>query len=202
MVLAGGRSRRMGKDKALLPTEHGQPLLQKIVQTVQPLAAEIVVVTPWPERYQDFIPEFATLIKEPPPSSLLEPSFSAGPLSGFAYGWQAISSDWCLLLACDLPFLETTVMQHWWDWLITHLNETDALLAPIASLTKGLKDWEPLCGYYHRRCIPSLTQHLQSGQHSFQSWLSEKPIVMYQSVPKRMLFNCNTPNDWATVTQQ
>ena len=201
MVLAGGRSRRMGKDKALLPLGNGQSLLLKTIQIAQLLATEVVVVTPWPERYRDLLPASVTFIKEPsPPSNSLAPPLCAGPLSGFAYGWQTVSSDWCLLLACDLPYLESAVLQDWWNWLTAYLNETKNSPTPMASLTSGPKGWEPLCGYYHRRCIASLTQYLQSEQNSFQSWLSQMPIVPYPSVPKQMLFNCNKPADWAAVS--
>lgn len=201
MVLAGGRSRRMGKDKALLPMESGQSLLLKTVQIAQQLSTETVVVTPWPERYQGSIPDSVSFIKEPsPPTSPSALPLCAGPLSGFAYGWQAISSDWCLLLACDLPYLEFVVMQHWWDWLIAYLDDTQGHFTPMASLTPGPKGWEPLCGYYHRSCIPSLNQYLHRGQNSFQAWLSVAPVVPYRSVPSKMLFNCNTPTDWAVVS--
>ncbi len=212
MVLAGGRSRRMGKDKALLPMADGQPLLLKTVQSARSLTSNVIVVTPWPARYQALLPDTVTFVKEPlPPATPSESAISAGPLSGFTYGWQAVSSDWCLLLACDLPYLDPAVMQRWWSWLQEELISKELVrktLAdqskdsplPMASLTSGKRGWEPLCGYYHRRCIPSLVQYLDSGQKSFQSWLSKVPILSYQSVPKRMLFNCNTPTDWVIVS--
>ncbi len=207
MVLAGGRSRRMGKDKALLPMENGQPLLLKTVQSAQSLTPNVIIVTPWPAKYQALLPDTVTFVEEPlPPANPSAPVVSAGPLSGFAHGWQAISSDWCLLLACDLPYLDPAVMQRWWTWLQaestteTPANQTDDSPTPMASLTPGKKGWEPLCGYYHRHCLPSLIQQVDSGQKSFQPWLSKIPILPYQSVPKRMLFNCNTLADWATVS--
>ncbi|MEM8503746.1 MAG: molybdenum cofactor guanylyltransferase [Cyanobacteria bacterium P01_D01_bin.1] len=205
MVLAGGQSRRMGKDKALLPMENGQPLLLKTVQAAQSLSTNIVVVTPWPERYQPLLPEFVALVKDPLPSALSSSAtLSAGPLSGFAHGWGAISSDWCLLLACDMPYLDFSHLQQWWLWLNAKLdNPSTGLPTPMASLVPGKKSsksgWEPLCGYYHRSGIPSLTQHLESGQHSFQSWLSKIPVAPYYSIPERVLFNCNTPGDWNVV---
>ncbi|WP_198011354.1 molybdenum cofactor guanylyltransferase [Synechococcus sp. PCC 7335] len=207
MILAGGRSRRMGKDKALLPMGNGQSLLLNTVQIAQMLSTETVVVTPWPERYQDSIPDSVSFIKEPlPPTRPYKDLLCAGPLSGFAYGWQAISSDWCLLLACDLPHLEAAVIQRWWEWLTAYLNDTQSPI-PMASLAPGPKGWEPLCGYYHRGCVPSLKQYLHRGQNyrgqnSFQTWLSNAPIVPYKSVPKKMLFNCNTPADWAVASAQ
>ncbi len=216
MILAGGRSQRMGRDKALLPMATGQPLLLRTVQVAERLAQNIVVVTPWPERYRALLSKSVILVKEPlPPAYSSKPlsdgttsdaPASAGPLSGFAYGWQAIPSSWCLLLACDLPYLDASYLQRWWGWLSALENSSSDLSPrsplPLASLVpskSSKKGWEPLCGYYHRRCIPSLEQQLESDQKAFQSWLSKIPIAPYQAMPEQMLFNCNTPGDWAAV---
>ena len=111
IVLAGGRSRRMGKDKALL-THQGQSLIGRTIQVAQKLSNDVLIVTPWPERYQSSLPDSVRYITE----SLQAPS--AGPLSGFSQGWQQTASDWSLLLACDLPYLEVAVLQRWWQWIL------------------------------------------------------------------------------------
>ncbi|MEL7333155.1 MAG: NTP transferase domain-containing protein, partial [Cyanobacteria bacterium J06560_2] len=125
-------------------------------------------------------------------------------LHGFAQGWLAISSDWCLLLACDLPHLRADVLQQWWrriqDCTVDGWLEPE--MVPMASLAPGRRGWEPLCGFYHRRCLPSLNQRVETHQHSFQSWLKTFPIAGYNGVPSKMLFNCNTPADWKAANSQ
>ncbi len=210
IILAGGHSRRMGQDKALLTMPDGQPLLQRTARIAQQLTPDTVVVTPWPERYQPVLPPTVRLVKE---------QTAAGPLSGFAQGWSQIHSDWCLLLACDLPYLDPTALQHWWQWLTTALTESPPEELPLsethsyrlsmdspskhnpvmASLSPGIKGWEPLCGYYHRSCLPRLHRHIAGSNRSFQSWLAEIPIAAYRCLPASVLFNCNTPNDWGKV---
>ncbi|MGB7086707.1 MAG: molybdenum cofactor guanylyltransferase [Phormidesmis sp.] len=225
IVLAGGLSRRMGQDKALLLTPRAQPLLTQTIQIAQHLSSDIRVVTPWPERYQAVVPDGTQLIKEMPSETSQGP-LTQGPLSGFAQGWAQGRTEWCLLLACDLPCLKSECLVEWWEWLQCQLAVSDR--PPIASLVPRVKDsgssslstaakrWEPLCGFYHRGCLPGLHRYLASGGRSFQSWLAgdlaearpeagleglpECQIMPYLNVPEGMLFNCNTPAEWAAIT--
>lgn len=197
IILAGGQSRRMGRDKALLTTRNGQSLLARTVRMARLLTPSVWIVTPWPERYRrqmlsasEFDPAFELQFVQ---EQLSTPPH--GPLVGFAQGWEKVSSDWCVLLACDLPYLEGAVLQDWWDELRVM---TGAL--PMASLVPGSKGWEPLCGFYHRRCLPGLHRYLLKGGRSFQGWLATVPVSPYDKVPQQMLFNCNTPQDWATLS--
>ena len=195
VILAGGRSRRMGQDKALMTLPNGQSLLGQTVEVARAIAPNISIVTPWPERYQNEIAPAQSAIQ------WIEDTQAAGPLTGFAQAWLQIQSDWCLLLACDLPNLDAQILQQWWEWLSSKTNPDGAKSAGHlqASLFEGEKGWEPLCGFYHRSCLSSLNQHLASGALDFQSWLPTLEIATYASVPKEMLFNCNRPSDWAQL---
>ncbi len=221
--MAGGYSRRMGQDKALLTLCDGQPLISRTAQVAQSLSTEVLIVTPWPERYRAIVSDSVRLIAEShslPNSATCDQKLSDGPLSGFVAGWQHLSTDWCLLLACDLPQLETSVLQEWWAWIIaqsafgwpqleqapsSQKPSVQTLLAvqPMASLTPMAKaagghriGWEPICGYYHRSCLPSLEQQHLERRRAFQPWLSALRIARYEAVPPKMLFNCNTQADW------
>ena len=180
----------MGEDKALLSLPDGQLLLGKTVDVARSLTPAIFIVTPWAERYQPVIAPIAPEVR------WIEDRQASGPLAGFSQVWPQIQADWCLLLACDLPNLDAQVLQQWWAWI---LDRKAIANLPAASLVKGSKGWEPLCGYYHRSCVPSLNQHLAAGERAFQSWLSALEIAAYSAVPNAMLFNCNTPADWRQV---
>lgn len=186
-ILAGGRSRRMGQDKALLTLPDGRTLLGKTVNVARSLTPNLLIVTPWAERY-----ERAIALDNPPNIQWIEDRLEAGPLAGFSQAWPQIHTDWCLLLACDLPNLDAPILQQWWDWLSQGQDLE-------ASLIERQDRWEPLCGYYHRSCLRGLTQHLASGERDFQSWLPTLNIAPYPAVPANMLFNCNTPSDWDKV---
>lgn len=184
IVLAGGRSSRMGQDKALIPID-GVPLLQLICQIAESCADTVYVVTPWTERYQHLLPPQSKFIREVPSSEPLP----HGPLIGFAQGLAQVQTDWVLLLACDLPKLQVGVLQEWAAELKSVEDEA------IAALVQGEKGWEPLCGFYHRRCLPSLMEYLNQGGRSFQGWLKQHPVYALSLAKPEMLFNCNTPQD-------
>jgi molybdopterin-guanine dinucleotide biosynthesis protein A len=187
IVLAGGQSSRMGEDKALIPLQ-GIPLLQRVCSIAKACADTVYVVTPWPERYQHLLLPGCQFIQELP----LSPSSpSHGPLVGFAQGMAQVQTDWVLLLACDLPKLKVEVLQEW----IARLDgvEDDA----IAALAHHAKGWEPLCGFYRRRCLPELLDFINQGGRSFQQWLKQHPVQVLPLLEAEMLFNCNTPEDLA-----
>ena len=209
LILAGGYSRRMGTDKALLPLSHNQPMLLRTAQIAQQIATDVAVVTPWPSRYRSLLSTTEVrLVQEPTTARCLDSGSaekpSAGPLSGFAYGWQHITSDWCLLLACDLPYLDAVRLNQWWSWTVSAVShdvmETGLDGAyPMASLAAGANGWEPLCGFYHRSCLPSLTRQLATAQRAFQPWLQRLTIARYDDIAPQMFFNCNTPAEWRAV---
>ncbi|MHC5824118.1 MAG: molybdenum cofactor guanylyltransferase, partial [Nostoc sp.] len=146
IVLAGGKSSRMGHDKALIPIQ-GVPLLQRVCAIAQNCADAVYVVTPWPERYEDLLLPSCQFIRE---VSLSGESLAHGPLVGFAQGLAEVQTEWVLLLACDLPRLRVEVLQNW----VTKLDSVgDDAIAALADHPKG---WEPLCGFYRRRCLPQL----------------------------------------------
>jgi molybdopterin-guanine dinucleotide biosynthesis protein A len=189
IVLAGGQSSRMGRDKALIPLQ-GIPLLRKVCDVALNCASEVFVVTPWPERYRDILPHTCRVIREVP---LPEETPSHGPLVGFARGLAHVETDWVLLLACDLPQLKVRVLQGWTGEL--EKTPKDA----IALLTRHPKGWEPLCGFYRRQCLPMLTTFINEGGRSFQHWLAQHPVRELPVDDTQMLFNCNTPADLKLV---
>ena len=187
IVLAGGLSSRMGKDKALL-TIGGVPLLRVVSDVAIALCESVYIITPWPERYQQILSPICQFIKEIP---LLAPT--NGPLIGFAQGLAHVQTDWVLLLACDLPKLQIEVLQ-------TEVAKLDNVEAEaIALLAQNSKGWEPLCGFYRRSCLSALTQYINSGGRSFQHWLAQHPVQVLPLSDGQMLFNCNTPADYAAL---
>ncbi|OUL27534.1 molybdenum cofactor guanylyltransferase [Nostoc sp. 106C] len=188
IVLAGGQSSRMGEDKALIQIQ-GIPLLQSVCSIAIACADTVYVVTPWPERYQHLLLPGCQFIPEIPSSPSSLPSH--GPLVGFAQGMAQVQTDWVLLLACDLPRLRVEMLQ---EWIIRLDSVGDDAIAALAHHAKG---WEPLCGFYHRRCLPELLNFINQGGRSFQKWLKQHPVQVLPVLEPEMLFNCNTPEDLA-----
>ena len=147
IVLAGGRSSRMGRDKALLTIE-GVPLLQIVCDVAIAICDPVYVVTPWTERYQHLVSPCQMIRELPLPfeegGTGLEDKgdnyeLQNGPLVGFAQGLAHVQTDWVLLLACDLPRLKVEVLQEW----AMELNNVEA--EAIALLAHHALGWEPLC---------------------------------------------------------
>jgi molybdopterin-guanine dinucleotide biosynthesis protein A len=185
IILAGGQSRRMGQDKALLQVD-GQPLLARTCQIAAEICNPVSVVTPWVDRYRPVLPKTIHLIQEPYPDD----SRSAGPLMGFLRGLTLQSSPWVLLLACDLPALPSAPLRSWAETLKTL---PDATLAYVPRSPQG---WEPLCGFYRTQSMQPLKTFADQGGRSFQRWLDTIPAQAITTDGDTALFNCNTPKDW------
>jgi molybdopterin-guanine dinucleotide biosynthesis protein A len=185
LVLAGGQSRRMGQDKALLEI-NGVPMLRRVCAIARLCANPVYVVTPWIERYQAIVPPGCQLIRE---LSTLGDTDSHGPLIGFAQGLVQVQTEWVLLLACDLPFLKAEVLQTWAQQL-----EAANPMA-IAYLPRHPKGWDALCGFYRQDSLAGLQGFIESGGRSFQRWLAQHPVAELALENRQMLLNCNTPAD-------
>lgn len=211
VILAGGRSQRMGTDKALLKAPDGTPLIARTIQVARQLTEDVVVVEGAGDRYQSALSQKLTAQVRFVPEQTAK-----GPLHGFALGWMQTDADWCLLLACDLPYLESQPLQEWWAWLTSNQASHQSVASLVQKLNSqeiarsaiqkaAAKKWEPLCGFYHRSSLPNLTRHLSTRNllsanqryPSFQEWLTGLSITAYTAFPQTMLFNCNTPADWA-----
>lgn len=185
IVLAGGKSSRMGRDKASIQLE-GIPLLRRVCEAAGGCASPVYVVTFSPERYRDILPESCQIVREVPLPGETEPH---GPLVGFAQGLVTVKTDWVLLLACDMPQLNAEVLQQWARELEVVPKEA------IALLPKQAKGWEPLCGFYRCQCLPLLTEFIDRGGRSFQRWLAQHPVQELPVSDPQLLLNCNTPAD-------
>ncbi len=188
LVLAGGQSRRMGQDKALLEI-NGVPMLQRVCAIARQCADPVYVVTPWVERYQAIVPPDCQFLRE---TAALNGT-SQGPLMGFAQALGQVQTDWVLLLACDLPQLRADVLQTW----AQQLDQVDP--AAIACLPRHPKGWEALCGFYRRSSLSGLQTFVESGGRSFQRWLAQYPVAELPLNDTQILFNCNTPDDISSI---
>lgn len=192
IVLAGGQSKRMGQDKALVAIQ-GVPLLQRVCDVALQCTPIVYVIAFHPERYRAIVPPTCHLLQE---YALPGENTPHGPLIGFAQALQSLQpeakTEWVLLLACDLPSLSAERLQQW-ARALEHVGNA------IALLPRSTKGWEPLCGFYRTSCLASLQAAIEHGDRSFQSWLAGERVQELPINDHQMLFNCNTPHDLERV---
>jgi len=124
----------MGRDKALLELG-GQPLVLRTAEKLRPIVSWLVLVGA-PERYGHLgLPVLA----DPVPGG-------RGPLGGIVAALGASEYDWNLVVACDLPYLDTRFL----EFLLT---QAMADLQADAVVPRLGERWEPLCAAYHRRAL-------------------------------------------------
>lgn len=190
IVLAGGQSSRMGQDKALL-TRGKQSLLSYVCNVAQESVNWVYIVTPWVEKYRNIVDLPAVYWVQ---ETLVDLETKSNcPLIGFYQGLELVKTEWVLLLACDLPRLNSDEIKRWCA------NLKDVPSEAIALLPRNAKGWEPLCGFYRSNCRSSIQDYLERGGRSFQHWLKENTVMELAVRDRSTLFNCNTPQDWAKL---
>ncbi len=140
-VLAGGKSSRMGQDKALIQFA-GQPLIFSSLKQLKTVAKTVRIA-----GNRDDLERFAPTIPDRWRDS--------GPLAGIHAALSASASDWNIFLPVDMPLLPTPFLQ----WMQNRVRQTGALatLPTIAGIP------QPLVAVYHRALLPGLEKSLQSG---------------------------------------
>ncbi|MGA2131090.1 MAG: molybdenum cofactor guanylyltransferase [Bryobacteraceae bacterium] len=176
-VLAGGKSSRMGSDKALLPFR-GAALACHVASAVQTAAGSVALIGD-PQKYAHLgFPVFPDL------------SPGAGPLGGIASALTYTAADWNLLVACDMPAITPELMAD-----LLHLAESSHADALVPAGPSGRL--EPLCAVYHRRCLAALEQALASGVRKVTAALAGLDLHIRQMENPSCFENLNTPEDWA-----
>ena len=176
-MLVGGRSSRMGRDKALLPF-HGVALAQFVARTVASAASQAVLVGD-PVRYAAF---GYPVIPDRFPGE--------GPLGGILTALHHTSADWNLVVACDMPGLSAEFLGR-----LLEAAEQSGAQALLPEGPSGRP--EPLCAIYHRNARPALEMAFAAGQRKVTLALaavSTASLVMPDLAPFQ---NVNTPEDWA-----
>jgi molybdopterin-guanine dinucleotide biosynthesis protein A len=179
-VLAGGKSSRMGRDKALLDL-HGQPFIQRIVATLQRVFQSVVIISDSGQRYESLgIPIYGDVFK------------NCGPLAGVHSALKHSTTDAVFIVSCDLPLLTPAIVQY---VVGSKIHHDVTLLATTNSV-------QPLCGLYNRKCLPLIEKHLKQAQYSVLRCIQEIQTVILSPAPARVdnagyaLMNVNTPIDY------
>jgi len=183
-IQAGGRSNRMGQDKAL-KLFLGRPLIQRVVERLRPIADEVLITTNHPERYgflgvrlvPDLIP-------------------GLGPLGGLYTALACATCPTLAVVACDLPFASAALLEQ----AARRLVEQDADIV----IPRTAKGFEPLHAVYRRStCLPVVRSAIERNQLKVIDWFplvrlrEQPPEEVIKVDPSGLTFwNINTPEDF------
>ena len=185
VILAGGKSSRMGRDKAMLPV-NGTPLVAMLAERWRNVFDGLVLSVDTRERFAHLGLEKVQMVEDARPE--------AGPLAALETVMTTVPAERYFLTAVDLPFGNPELALA----LSGRMGEADVCL-----IQRRSRDVEPLFSFYSHNCLPAITAALDRGERSFYRGLL--PYVRVQKVPEdqfpqeklaQSLFNANTPEDW------
>jgi molybdopterin-guanine dinucleotide biosynthesis protein A len=194
IILAGGRSSRMGQDKALLPMP-GLPartFVEHLATLLQPHCTEILVVA----RDSASAERLATLPTATAWRTVCDQQPDQGPLMGLASGLQAITTSHALVLAVDLPCVQPALLAY-----LCALPLDDQIIMPCIEEIPQV-----LLARYPRSILPIITRNLAQGRRDPRSLLPKVPVAYLNEMQLRpfdphlhSFINVNTPDDLLAV---
>jgi molybdenum cofactor guanylyltransferase len=187
IILAGGKSLRMGTNKAFIEID-GAPIIDRICEIFKSLFQEIIVVTGCPnlfsylgvKTYDDLLPE-------------------RGALGGLYTGLYFSSFHHSFCVACDMPFLKKSVIQ----FLVDELGDEDVLVPRTAD------GFQPLHALYSKNCLGPVRKLLDEGGFRIFDFFPqvkcrtiEESDFLFLDPLKESFVNINTPDDLLFATRK
>lgn len=187
IILAGGKSRRLGTDKTVLVIA-GKRLVQIVLETVRTVADDLIIVTNSPHLFQGLRARITTDIE-----------LGNGALGGILSGLTVARDLHSLVVGCDMPFLNASLL----SYMKEYAEGYDVVMPKVAGVL------EPLHAIYSKTCIEPIKSLL--AQRNFKiidlmhevrvRYISEEEIDRFD--PTRLtFFNINTPDDLAQARQE
>ncbi len=186
IIFAGGLGTRLGGVKKALLDVGRKPIVQRVLDAVHPLAEQVIVV----DNNQ-------SLAHLPEVEIVPDVETRAGVLTALYSGLSAATTELCLVVACDMPFLDTRLLR----WLVDQAPEYDVVIPVVAG------QMDPMHAVYRREpCLQAIGRALRRGEKRMIAYLGDVRVRQVGEAELRAidpelrsLFNVNTPEDleWA-----
>jgi molybdenum cofactor guanylyltransferase len=181
-ILAGGKSSRMGTDKAFV-AYRGRTLLECALDLARSVTVDVRIVGD-PGKFAAFGP-------------VVQDSFpGCGPLGGIHAALRASSCDWNLVLAVDMPFVSASLLRY----LIGRARDSSARV----TVPRSGKGFQPLCAVYRPEFADTAEHALQQGRYKIDAlFANESTEVIHEEeleakgFSAEMFRNLNTPQELA-----
>lgn len=176
VILAGGRSRRMGQDKATLEIA-GATLFARTLAMLRSLFPRVLIAGDRPDLVQPDLPCVADI-------------YPGSALGGIHGGLSAARTDWIFVVPCDLAFPDPELVR----FILGHRDGYDIVLPRTPD---GL---EPVFALYHQNCLPAMEEMLARGDYRIYDFYDQVRVCYLDAATlpvgwQRALLNLNTPED-------
>jgi len=179
-LLVGGKSSRMGTNKAFLDLG-GQTLLHRSLATLKSICNDVVIVGD-PTLFAEFGPVIADLFP------------GCGPLGGIHAALKHSSADLNLMLAVDMPFVSPELLR----FAFAAAENTNS----IVTVPRTARGFQPLCAVYRRDFVETAEENLRAGKYKIDASFSSIPLRIIEEseltaagFSEEKFFNINTPAD-------
>ncbi|MCF6295669.1 MAG: molybdenum cofactor guanylyltransferase [Flavobacteriaceae bacterium] len=182
IILAGGKSSRIGSDKGFVLLKN-KPFIQHIIEAVQPLVDEIIIVSNNPDYDIFMLKRVNDLMKD------------SGPLAGLYTGLHYSNTENNLVLSCDVPLINTETLRK-----LTEQKEENADIIQLESKGKTM----PLIAMYKKHSESKFFELLQQGERRLRFAVNQckvKTIVLSAALEK-FTTNINTLNNLNEITNE
>jgi molybdopterin-guanine dinucleotide biosynthesis protein A len=193
IILAGGSSSRMGKNKALLslPGNKAVTFIEYLVSLLEEFCSETLIVARDQAHVRDYVfPGVRVTFDETP---------GIGPLMGVYSGLSAIHTTHALVVAVDLPCIQPALL----SFLLSQRLPTDTLLVPLVHNIPQV-----LLAIYPRSVLPFVKEQLLQGRRDLRCLLNIAPVQFVEEAQLRQIDpqlrsfkNINTPEELRQVLQ-
>ena len=183
LLLTGGRSTRMKRDKARLEYA-GKPQLDRAMELIAPLVSRAFVSVRAEQRDDPQRTAYETIA---------DLRNDLGPLGGIQAAFHAHPSNAWLVLACDLPFLDAATIRH-----LIERRAAARLATAYRSAANGLP--EPLCAIYEPASRASLEEWIAQGLNCPRKWMTRGDVELLDLPNSYALDNVNTANEYLAAS--
>lgn len=177
MIIAGGKSSRLGQDKRFVEVG-GVPMLENVLRkAIACDFAEIFLCV------EENLPALNDLAKKFGASILIDQISNAGAMSGIANGLKNSKTDWAFAISADMPFFDFNVMNS------TNFSSAQAVIPFVGG------KFQPLAAFYHKNLANFFLSELLNGQRKILDAIKKIPHSIAELSAEEKFFNVNTPAD-------
>ena len=175
VILAGGKSSRMGEDKGLMSL-NGKPMIKHIIDTVKELDLDSIIISN-DKKYECFgIPVFEDIFKD------------IGPLGGIHAGFENTQTSKILILSCDMPYINKNII----NYILKNSKLNNIVI------TKHGKNIHPLIGIYDKNIVNKLLESIRDKKLKAIDLAKELKCYILDLTKKfdnTLFHNINSKND-------